>query len=64
MNRKILHKMIEHCFLQYNHVRDSIPLSAEEYDELSARITEEKKKQPDSEIHELVEDVVYEYLTQ
>lgn len=62
MERKLLHKMIRNCFLQYQHSVDSIPLNEQDYNELCDRI-ENRRKEENSDIYEIVEDVVYEYLS-
>jgi len=63
MEHKLLIKMINNCFLQYSHDIDSLGLSPTELLELCKKIINEKENNPDIEIYELVNDIVYEYLT-
>jgi YqzH-like protein len=60
---ELLKKMIRNCFLQYQHDAESIPLTEEEYKHLCQKIIKAKEQVRDSDIYELVQDVVYEYLT-
>lgn len=63
MDEKLLQKMIRNCFLQYHHDLDSVPLTAKEYTELINLIKKEKESNPDQDIYDLINDLVYEYLT-
>lgn len=61
MEDKILKKMLRKSFLQYGRGLDEDPL----YDEVLAYLIQKIKvdKTDDSEWYEVVEDVVYSYLT-
>lgn len=61
MEDKILKKMLRKSFLQYGRDLDEDPL----YDEVLAYLIQKIKvdKTDDSEWYEVVEDVVYSYLT-
>jgi hypothetical protein len=63
MDTKLLKKMIRNCFSSYNHDINTFPLTNEDYEELCKKIISEKEKQPDIELYELVNDLVYDYLT-
>lgn len=63
METSFLRKMIRNCFYQYNHDLDSIPLSNNEFEILCAKIIKIKENNACLEIHDIIQDVVYEYLT-
>lgn len=56
--------MIRNCFIQYQHDLESVPLSEEEYKRMTAEITEILRTDDASDVFEIVNDVVYEYLSQ
>lgn len=64
MENTLLKKMIRNCFCQYNHNFDSIPLSSIEFDILCAKVLKAKEDNTCLEIHDIIQDVVYEYLTE
>ncbi|MGM0834665.1 MAG: YqzH family protein [Bacillota bacterium] len=64
MENKLLRKMIRNCFIQYQHDLESVPLSEEDYIRMTAEITELLQKEEASDVFEVVNDVVYEYLSQ
>ncbi|WP_417899793.1 YqzH family protein [Bacillus haimaensis] len=64
MENKLLRKMIRNCFIQYQHDLESVPMSEEDYIRMTAEITEILQKEGDSDVFEVVNDVVYEYLSQ
>jgi hypothetical protein len=55
--------MIRNCLYQYQHTIDSVPLSQRDYDELFERVVMTYNREK-IDINEIVQDVVYEYLTQ
>lgn len=59
-----MRKMIRNCFIQYQHDLESVPLSEEDYIRMTAEITEILQREDDSDVFEVVNDVVYEYLSQ
>jgi urate oxidase len=63
MDKTFIEKMIRNCLYQYQHTIDSVPLSQRDYDELYERVMETYNREK-LEINEIVQDVVYEYLTQ
>ena len=64
MEEKLIKKMIRNYFFQYNHDSDSIPLTEREYKELYEVIISRKELEEDNgEIHDIVNDVIYDYLT-
>lgn len=64
MEKKLLYKMIRNGFIQYNHLAESVPLSEEDYEELYKEIHERMKREPESDLHEIVQDIIYDYLTE
>lgn len=63
MERKLLDKMMKKSFYQYERDLTNDPLTEEEYDRLYEKIWHEKEKQKTTEWYEIIEDVVYEYIT-
>jgi YqzH-like protein len=64
MDQALIKKYIRNCFLQYAHSQTSIPIGEEEYKDLIKQVVQIKKQQPTLEYIEIVQDVVYEFLTQ
>jgi hypothetical protein len=64
MEEKFIKKMIRNYFYQYNHDNDSIPLTEREYEQLYEAIIRRKELEKDKgDIHDIVNDVIYDYLT-
>jgi hypothetical protein len=61
MEEKFLLKMLKNSFLQYGRDLDEDPLSKGDYIHLIEKVTNEKD--PNTEWYEVIEDVVYAYLT-
>lgn len=60
-----MRKMIRNCFIQYQHDLESVPLSEEDYIRMTTEITEIlRMDDASSDVFEVVNDVVYEYLSQ
>lgn len=55
--------MVQNCFKQYRHEFNEIPLTEEDYEELYKKVVEEKEKDPASSLHDIINDVVYEFYT-
>ncbi|MCM3566706.1 YqzH family protein [Neobacillus mesonae] len=62
MEKKLVVKMIRNCFKQY-HESDLIPISNSDLEELATRILKAKEKEAEEDLFEVVNDVVYEFLT-
>jgi hypothetical protein len=62
MDKKLIFKMIQNGFKQYHHDLDSIPLNELAYNELHNQIIE-LKKETNADLHDIVNDVIYEFLT-
>jgi len=63
MEKKLLIKMIQSSFYQYERDTNEFPLKEEEYDEMIQKIMEEKERDKEKEWFEIIEDIVYEYMT-
>ncbi|MCQ6278000.1 YqzH family protein [Bacillus sp. EB600] len=63
MDRKLICKMIQNCFKQYYSDADSLPLNKEEMDTLCNKIGKIKCEEPNADLYEVVNDTVYEFLT-
>ncbi|MFC0271462.1 YqzH family protein [Metabacillus herbersteinensis] len=61
MEEKFLYKMIQQCFYQYERDLAIDPLTDEEYVRILAAVKDQKDE--GSEWYEVVEDVVYGYVT-
>lgn len=62
MDKKLIRKMIQKCFLQYRHDEASLPFSEKEFEEIYDRIVELKSREPEADLHEIINDTVYEFL--
>jgi len=62
MEKKLVVKMIKNCFKQY-YGGDSIPVSEQDLEVLTHRILQFKKEEPQADLYEVVNDLVYEFLT-
>ena len=63
MNEALIRNMIRNCFYQYHYTKETLPLSESDYRQLLEAIWRMQRDQPDAELYELIEDVVYEFLT-
>ncbi|MFY4775879.1 YqzH family protein [Metabacillus sp. RGM 3146] len=63
MEKIFFRKMLEKAFPQYGRDIEASPLSEEELKELGTKLKEEKEENPQADLHELIEDVVYAYIT-
>ncbi|MDZ5471107.1 YqzH family protein (plasmid) [Bacillus sp. 31A1R] len=63
MDKKFIYKMVQNCFKQYRHEFDEIPLTEEDFEELYCKIVEARKNDPDHSLHDIINDLVYEFYT-
>nr|WP_263325823.1 YqzH family protein [Neobacillus sp. Marseille-Q6967] len=63
MDKKLVIKMIKNCFKQYYAEGETLPMSTDDLDRLGDRIIELKTEHPSIDLHELINDMVYEFLT-
>lgn len=62
MDKKLIEKMIKNCFKQY-YEPEAAPIGPHDLQVLAKRILKAKEEEPAADIYELVNDVVYEFLT-
>ncbi|WP_223591528.1 YqzH family protein [Neobacillus bataviensis] len=63
MEKKLVVKMIKNCFKQY-YEADSLPVDEKDLEALVNRILQTKDEEPTADLYEVVNDMVYEFLTQ
>lgn len=63
MEKKLIYKMIEDALKPYVTGVEEWEIEAEDFETMYGRVMERKNAVPEHEIYELVEDVVYEYIT-
>ncbi|RHW41160.1 hypothetical protein D1B31_09500 [Neobacillus notoginsengisoli] len=62
MEEKLVRKMVNNCLKQY-YGEESQPLSESDLKEICERVYRLKELEPEARLFELVNDVVYEFLT-
>ncbi|GLB58095.1 YqzH family protein [Cytobacillus sp. NCCP-133] len=63
MNKKLIFKMVQNCLKQYNEDSHSITFESREFEKILHKIIETKDKEDDSDLHEIINDAVYGYIT-
>ncbi len=63
MDRKLICKMIQNCFKQYYSETDTLPVNKEDMEMLCDEIVKIKSEEPNVDLYELVNDTVYEFIT-
>lgn len=63
MDKRFIEKMIENCLKQYDSELELLHVTSNEMDQLYNQICEAKTAEPDTDLYEVVNDVVYEFLT-
>lgn len=63
MEKKFIYKMIRNCLKQYYSESESLPLNDADLELLYKKMMEIKKEEPHTDLHEVVNDLVYEFLT-
>ena len=61
MDKKLIRKMIQKCFVQYRH-DDFLPFGEAEFEEIYIKIVELKSEEPEADLHDIINDAVYEFL--
>ncbi|GHI01425.1 YqzH family protein [Neobacillus kokaensis] len=61
MEKKFVMKMIKNCFKQY-YEEDSTPITEKDLEELTNKVLQAAKADPDEDLYEAVNDAVYEFL--
>lgn len=62
MDKELIRKMLQKCFVQYHH-EGSLPFGEAEFDEIHIKIVEQKKEEPEADLHDIINDAVYEFLS-
>ncbi|GMO00480.1 hypothetical protein PthstB1num2_25190 [Parageobacillus thermoglucosidasius] len=63
MDEKWLTKLIRNCLRQYGYDAESLPLTDLEWKQLREKILSAKTTDEKMDMYEIVNDVVYEYIT-
>jgi hypothetical protein len=64
VNKKLIFKMIQKGFVQYNHPPESLPLTEQDYEELFEAVCSRVQNEAESDLHDIIQDLVYDYLTE
>lgn len=63
MDKKLVFKMVQNCLKQYNEDSESISFNSREFDEIYNKIIFNIAREKESNLHEIVNDAVYGYIT-
>jgi hypothetical protein len=63
MDKKLIYKMVAGCLGQYGHDGSLIKPGSREFEELYRSIEEKKNEDAEADLHEIVEDAVYGFVT-
>ncbi len=58
-----MEKLVRKCFLQYSHEREALPLTEKQLETMLAKIEKAREETPDVSLNDIVNDVVYDFLT-
>ncbi|MBT2677616.1 hypothetical protein J7E38_01310 [Bacillus sp. ISL-35] len=61
MDKKLIRKMVQKCFVQYRH-DESLPFGEAEFEEIYEKIIGMKAEDPEADLHDIINDAVYEFL--
>ncbi|WP_423407310.1 YqzH family protein [Heyndrickxia sp. MSNUG] len=61
MDKKLIRKMVQKCFVQYRH-DESLPFGEMEFEEIYEKLVKLKNEDPEADLHEIINDAVYEFL--
>lgn len=64
MNKKLIQKMIQNCFKQYDPHAETLPIGPVEMEKLCRKILTKIAEDPKIELYELINDTVYEYIAE
>jgi hypothetical protein len=64
MDKRLISKMIVNCFKQYYGTESTMPIGEKELEELTNRIFQTKEAEPNADLYEVVNDMVYEFLAE
>jgi hypothetical protein len=63
MDKKLIRKMIQNCFKQYYSDAELLPISNADIEMICSQILKIKREEPSADLYEIVNDRVYEFLT-
>lgn len=63
MDEALIKNMIRNCFYQYHYTKETLPLSESDYRQLLEEVRRMQGDQPSAELYEIIEDAVYEFIT-
>lgn len=63
MDKKLIFKMVQNCLKQYNKDHHSLPLKSKEFEDIYHKIISIKDSEKENDLHDIVNDVVYGYIT-
>lgn len=61
MDKKLICKMVQKCFVQYRH-DESLPFGETEFEEIYEKISGMKNEDPEADLHDIINDAVYEFI--
>lgn len=61
MDKKLIRKMVQKCFVQYRH-DESLPFGEAEFEEIYEKIVKLKDEESETGLHDIINDAVYEFL--
>lgn len=64
MNKNFIQKMIRNCLKQYDSDAETLPIASPEMEKLCRQIAEQIAADPEVELFEVINDAVYEFLTE
>lgn len=62
MDKRFIFKMVENCLKQYNQEAD-FSVESKEFSEIFHKITQFRQEHKKADLHDIVNDVVYGYIT-
>ncbi|WP_077213885.1 YqzH family protein [Bacillus dakarensis] len=63
MDKKFIYKMVRNCFKQYHNEHEDFPIKEGDYERLYKKIITAKEKDHESTLHDIINDIVYEFIT-
>jgi hypothetical protein len=63
MDKKFIYKMIKNVFKQYYQQGETLPLTEDDYSRLYEEIVALKEKEVAADLYDIINDVVYEFLS-
>lgn len=63
MDKKLIFKMVQNCLKQYNEDDNSISFHSKEFEHIYHKIISIKNSEEENHLHDIINDVVYGYIT-